>query len=69
MTEKLFTGTLNKNKKKNKKKKNAVFLSIMDSPGRRPMLASTDFSSDYCNTNNSHSVSNSILDNNLADIS
>ena len=29
------------------------------------MLAGTDFSSDYCNTNNSHSISNSILDNNL----
>ena len=30
------------------------------------MLARTEFSSDYCNTNNSHSISNSILDNNLA---
>ena len=30
------------------------------------MLASTDFSSDYFNANNSHSISNSILDNNLA---
>ena len=26
------------------------------------MLASTDFSSDYCNTKNSHSILNSILD-------
>ena len=49
------------------RRQNAVLsLSFMDSPGRRPMLASTDFSSDYCNTNNSHSISNSILDNILA---
>ena len=40
----------------------------MDSPERRPMLASTDLSSDYCNTNNAHSISNSILDNNLAEL-
>ena len=32
------------------------------------MLASTGFSSDYCNTNNSFSISNSILDNNLASL-
>ena len=30
------------------------------------MLASTDFSSDYCNENNSLSISNIIWDNNLA---
>ena len=45
---------------------NAVFLSFMDSPGRRSMLARTEFSSNYCNTNNSHSISNIIFDNNIA---
>ena len=48
------------------RRQNAVFLSFIDSPGRRLMLARTEFSSDYCNTNNSHSISNSISDNNLA---
>ena len=48
------------------RRQHTVFLLFMDSPGRRPMLARTEFSADYCNTNNSHLISNSILDNNLA---
>ena len=48
------------------RRQTAVFLSFMDSSGWRHMLASTDFSSDLCNTTNSNSISNNILDNDLA---
>ena len=39
---------------------------IYDNSGRRPMLATTLFSSDYCNENNSLSISNIIWDNYVA---